>query len=148
MARQHEKTANQRKDFLNKLSTNLIRNYDVICIEDLQIKNMVKNHNLAQAISDEVKEIAKTLINHTFKLDFEIPDKSTTIQTSIVDIVKQRLDDREVEPIEVEGYFLKEENEDTIIIHNRFDILGQKTEISIYVKYDIKDNDITIRKAY
>ena len=52
VARQHEKIENQRKDFLQKLSTELVRNSDVICIEDLQVKNMVKNHKLAQSISD------------------------------------------------------------------------------------------------
>ena len=52
VARQHEYIANQRKDFLQKLSTNIIRNNDVICIEDLQVKNMMKNHKLAQSISD------------------------------------------------------------------------------------------------
>ena len=52
VARLQEHISNQRKDFLQKLSTDLVRNNDVICIEDLQIKNMVKNHNLAQAISD------------------------------------------------------------------------------------------------
>ena len=37
---------------MQKLSTELIRTNDVICLEDLQVKNMVKNHKLAQAISD------------------------------------------------------------------------------------------------
>ena len=52
VARQYEKIANQRKDFLQKLSTELVRNNDVICIEDLQVKNMVKNHRLARSIAD------------------------------------------------------------------------------------------------
>ena len=52
VAKIHEKIANQRKDFLNKLSTNLIKNHDVICIEDLSSQNLMKNHNLAKAISD------------------------------------------------------------------------------------------------
>lgn len=52
VARQHERITNQRQDFLHKLSTKLIREYDVICLEDLQVKNMVKNHKLAKAISD------------------------------------------------------------------------------------------------
>lgn len=52
VARQFEKISNQRKDFLQKLSTKLIRNNDIICIENLQVKNMIKNHKLAQAISD------------------------------------------------------------------------------------------------
>lgn len=51
-ARAWEKITNQRKDFLQKLSTELIRNYDVICLEDLQVANMIKNHNLAKSISD------------------------------------------------------------------------------------------------
>lgn len=52
VAKIHEKIANQRKDFLNKLSTNLIKNYDVICIEDLSSKNLMKNHKLAKSIGD------------------------------------------------------------------------------------------------
>lgn len=46
----HEKIANQRKDFLHKLSTELVKNHDTLCFETLQIENMVKNHKLAQAI--------------------------------------------------------------------------------------------------
>ena len=52
VARLHEKITNQRKDFLHKLSTNLIKNHDVICIEDLASRNLMKNHHLARAIGD------------------------------------------------------------------------------------------------
>ena len=52
VARQHEVIVNQRKDFLQKLSTKLIRENDLICMEDLQVKNMIKNHKLALSISD------------------------------------------------------------------------------------------------
>ena len=52
VARLHEKVAFQRNDMLHKLSTDLIRQYDVICLEDLSPKNMVKNHNLAKSIAD------------------------------------------------------------------------------------------------
>jgi putative transposase len=48
----HEKVSNQRKDFLNKLSTELINNHDSIAIENLNISGMVKNHKLAQSIND------------------------------------------------------------------------------------------------
>lgn len=41
VARQHEKISNQRRDFLQQLSTKLIRQNDVICMEDLNIKNMI-----------------------------------------------------------------------------------------------------------
>jgi len=52
VARCYEHIANQRNDFLQKLSTQLIEDNDIICIEDLQVKNMVKNHKLAKSISD------------------------------------------------------------------------------------------------
>lgn len=52
VARLHEHIANQRKDFLQKLSTEIIKNNDVVCIEDLQVKNMIKNHRLARSIAD------------------------------------------------------------------------------------------------
>ena len=52
VARLHEKIANQRKDYLHKTTAKLVEAYDVICVEDLRIKNMVKNHKLAKAISD------------------------------------------------------------------------------------------------
>lgn len=52
VARLQEHIANQRKDFLQKLSTEIIRNNDIVCIEDLQVKNMIKNHKLARSIAD------------------------------------------------------------------------------------------------
>ena len=48
----HERVVNQRNDTLHKLSTQLIREYDVISLEDLAPSNMVKNHKLAKSISD------------------------------------------------------------------------------------------------
>ena len=52
VARLYEKIANQRNDTMHKLSTKLVRENDIICIEDLASKNMVKNHKLARSISD------------------------------------------------------------------------------------------------
>lgn len=52
VARLHEHITNQRHDMLHKLSTDLVRNYDLIAIEDLSPSNMVKNHKLARSISD------------------------------------------------------------------------------------------------
>jgi len=48
----HEKVANQRKDFLHKVSNELIRDNQSISIETLQVSNMLKNHKLAQSIQD------------------------------------------------------------------------------------------------
>ena len=50
--RQHEHIANQRADFLHKLSTDLVRRFDAIALEDLRVNNMVKNHHLSKSILD------------------------------------------------------------------------------------------------
>ncbi|MBU9711959.1 IS200/IS605 family element transposase accessory protein TnpB, partial [Bacillus tamaricis] len=52
VARLHERVMNQRDDFLNKLSTEIIKNHDIVCIEDLNTKGMLRNHKLAKSISD------------------------------------------------------------------------------------------------
>jgi len=48
----HESITNKRKDFLHKTSIGLIKNHDSVAIEDLNISGMVRNHHLAQSISD------------------------------------------------------------------------------------------------
>jgi putative transposase len=60
----HEKVANIRKDYLNKVSTEIIKNHDVICIEDLDVKNMMKNHKLAQAFSDVSLKIFYNMLEY------------------------------------------------------------------------------------
>lgn len=52
VAKLHELIANQRKDFLHKVSTKIIRENQTVIIEDLHVKGMLKNHCLAKAISD------------------------------------------------------------------------------------------------
>lgn len=52
VARIHEKITNARTDYLQKISTEIIKNHDVIGIEDLQVSNMLKNHKLAKAIHE------------------------------------------------------------------------------------------------
>ena len=47
----HEKITNQRNDFLQKQSTMLVRENQTICIEDLNVKSMIRNHKLAQHIA-------------------------------------------------------------------------------------------------
>ncbi len=48
----HEKITNTRKDYLHKISTEIIKNHDIICVEDLSIKEIMKNHCLSQSMSD------------------------------------------------------------------------------------------------
>jgi putative transposase len=52
LARSYERITNLRDDFLHKLSTRLIKENSIICIEDLRVANMVKNHKLALSLAD------------------------------------------------------------------------------------------------
>lgn len=52
VAKLHEKVANQRKDFLHKTSTAIVKQYDTIVMEDLNIKGMIQNRHLSRAIAD------------------------------------------------------------------------------------------------
>jgi putative transposase len=52
LARVHSKITRAREDYLHKLSRKIVNENQVIVVEDLAVKNMVKNHNLAKAISD------------------------------------------------------------------------------------------------
>lgn len=48
----YEKVTNRRNDFLNKVTTKLVSEHNTICLEDLNVKGMLKNHKLAQALTD------------------------------------------------------------------------------------------------
>jgi len=52
VARIHTKISNQRNDFIHKLSTKLVKENQIICLETLKVSNMVKNHKLAKSIDD------------------------------------------------------------------------------------------------
>ncbi|UOF92814.1 transposase [Fodinisporobacter ferrooxydans] len=52
LAKQHEKVANQRKDYAHKVAKQLVNQYQLIAFEDLNVQDMVKNHHLANSISD------------------------------------------------------------------------------------------------
>jgi putative transposase len=52
LAKTYEKLANQRRDYLHKLSSKIINENQVIVLEDLKVKNMLKNHHLAKSISE------------------------------------------------------------------------------------------------
>lgn len=62
VAKLHQKVANQRKDFIHKLTSMLIKNHDVIVLEDLAVKNMMKNHKLARSIGDVAWGTIKNLL--------------------------------------------------------------------------------------
>jgi putative transposase len=52
VARVYERVSNSRQDFLHKLSRKLVNENQVVVVENLHVKGMVRNHNLAKAISD------------------------------------------------------------------------------------------------
>jgi putative transposase len=67
VARIHEKIANARKDYLDKVSTEIIKNHDIIGIEDLSVSNMLKNRNLAKAFSEVSWSQFKTMMEYKAK---------------------------------------------------------------------------------
>lgn len=68
VARLHEKISNSRTDYLHKCSISLVRRYDAICIEDLNVKGMVRNHHLSKSISDASWGSFVTML--TYKADW------------------------------------------------------------------------------
>ncbi|MEI7510481.1 MAG: RNA-guided endonuclease TnpB family protein, partial [Flavobacterium sp.] len=84
LAKKHEKVANQRKDVAHKVSRYLVNNNDVIVHENLQIKNMVKNHKLAKSISDAGWGLLFQYLNYKAESAGRIVEKVDPYNTSQV----------------------------------------------------------------
>ena len=67
VARIHEKIVNARTDYLHKISTEIIKNHDVIGIEDLQVSNMLKNRKLSKVISEVSWHQFRTMLEYKAK---------------------------------------------------------------------------------
>jgi putative transposase len=78
----HNRIARRRKDFLHKLSTHYVSKYNMIVLEKLQTPNMVRNHHLAQSISDASWGMFKQMIESKSKIMLEINSQNTSIECS------------------------------------------------------------------
>lgn len=67
LALAHEQVTNRRNDFLHKVTSYLVNNYDTICLEDLNVKGMIKNHHLAQSLLDIAIGTFNTLLEYKAK---------------------------------------------------------------------------------
>jgi len=64
VAKYSEKIANQRKDYIHNITTQLVKDYDVITIEDLKPSNMLKNHKLSRAIANQSWRMIRTMLEY------------------------------------------------------------------------------------
>lgn len=64
VAKYSEKIANQRKDYIHKITTQLVKDYDFITIEDLKPSNMLKNHKLSRAIANQSWRMIRTMLEY------------------------------------------------------------------------------------
>ena len=64
VAKLHEHIKNQREDYLHKASTTIIRSFDTVCLEDLNIKGMMQNEKLALAIGEVGWHKFKTMLEY------------------------------------------------------------------------------------
>lgn len=144
VARVYNKVTNQRNDFLHKLSTRLINENQVICLETLKIKNMIKNHCLAQLISDVSWSKFVNLL--TYKSEWygrsiiQIPQNYASSQTcSVCGYVNKETKDlsvREWSCPNCKTYHDRDINASINILRKGLKISGQELSVEPVYAYD------------
>lgn len=97
--RVHERISNKREDFVQKVSLNLVRNYDLITFEDLNIKGMIKNHKLAKHIADVAWNKLVTITSYKAewagkRVELVNPCNTSQMCSGCGEIVKKELSER------------------------------------------------------
>lgn len=77
----HERIRNQRKDYLEKVSSQIASQYSIVCVESLNVKGMVKNRHLSKAISDCGWTLFKTMLKYKCDTLIEIDRWFASSQT-------------------------------------------------------------------
>lgn len=94
IARLYNKIANKRNNFLHNVTTSLVNNYDVICIEDLNVSGMLSNHKLAKAISDTSFSMFRSMLEYKcnwYGKELVVIDRFFSI---IKDVFQMRMEER------------------------------------------------------
>jgi putative transposase len=133
VAKVHRKISNQRKDFNHKISRNLVDTYDSIKFEDLQIKNMVKNHCLAKSISDagwyQLMQFTKYKAEYAGKV-VEFVNPAGTSQTCLCGYSIPKTLSVRIHSCPSCGLVMGRDQVSAIIIENRPSITVGTTEIN------------------
>lgn len=81
VAKCHEKVRKQRNDYLNKVSSHIASHYSIVCVEDLNVRGMVKNRHLSKAISDCGWSMFKQMLKYKCDTVIEIDRFFASSQT-------------------------------------------------------------------
>ena len=86
----HEKVSNQRKDYLHKATTGLSKRYETVVVEKLNVKWMLKNHKLAQSISNVGRWMFEDMLKYKMNV-IEVNPKNTSKMCSNCGNIKEQL---------------------------------------------------------